>query len=263
MLKQFFILTSFLWMSFFIYSCSSENNEKKSKQRWASGDYKKVKDLKLDVDSVQKAFNSAKSPLEFEKQVNEIYTGNEIISINVRDQGNKNQIVSLYIDNNTENGKMDQDETILTLNRVVDEANNQVQVSTTGYGPYAYYSSGPSPLVYALTGSLITYWAMSRPFYSTPIDRFSDIREQRSSYRKTQDYQNQKVKTRNFSNNFNKSASSDFKRAPKKFSQSSSFSSPASAKKKKSGSWFSGFKRARSNSSMRRSFRSFGGRRRR
>ena len=55
-----------------------------------------------------------------------------------------------------------------------------------------------------MAGSLITYWAMSRPFYSTPMDRYSDIRERRQSYRRTLEYQAQKTKTQAFSRDFQK-----------------------------------------------------------
>ena len=99
----------FLILIFLAYACSS-NDEKQARQRWASGDYKKAQELKLDVEAIQESFQSAKSPTDFEKKVNEIYTGEDIISINVADKGQKNQVVSLYIDKKPQNGAMDADE---------------------------------------------------------------------------------------------------------------------------------------------------------
>src|SRR6476620_3086803 len=55
---------------------------------------------KIDFDAVNKAYQSASSPEDFEQKVNEIYTGDEIISVAVQDQDSQTQLVTGFIDKN-------------------------------------------------------------------------------------------------------------------------------------------------------------------
>lgn len=212
------------------------------KQAWGTGDYGKSSGLKLDVDAVQKAFQEAKGPEDFEKRINEIYTGKEILSIFVENSGKDKQNVTIYIDNQPQDGQMQNDEKIITLNRDYNAGSNQVQYNRTGYGPYGYYST-TSPLTYMATGALITYWMMSRPTYYTPVTRYSTIQQHRSSYRQTPAYKQQVNKTRTFNNKFSKNAPSKYKNAKSSFS-SGGRGSGWGSKSKSSGSWFSGSKKA-------------------
>lgn len=233
-MKQLMILlVIFTFISTSFYNCGGDSNEE-----WASGDSARANELNLNVDDVQKAFKEAKGPEDFEKRVNQIYTGDEIISIYVAKAEQGKQLVTLYIDKDPKDGQVQDKEKILDLSRIVDDNKKEARLYTHGYGPYGYYT-GYSPLTYMATGALM-YWALSRPYY-TPVSRYSTIRTNRSAYRSTPAYQNQVSKTKSFSNNFNKSAPKSFKSA----------NSPAS--KVRAGSWGGGSKSATGGS------KSFGG----
>ncbi len=240
-------LFSLLVIFLLVFGCGSDK-----KKQWAEGDYGRASKLNLDVDAVSKAFETAKSPQEFEKKVNEIYTGDEIISIAVKNTGEKKQSVVLYIDSNPQNAKIDKGEKLLAFNRDFDTESNKSSYTRTGYGPYGYYSHH-SPIYYAAIG-VFTYWALSRSFYRTPMSSYSTIRSRRNSHRSTPAYKKQVAKTNSFNKSFQKNA-------PKKFK-----SGPSGAWGKKSagkGGWFGGRKRSSTGKSRgfgRRS-RGFGGRR--
>lgn len=237
-----------------IYFFSNDSSNDVGTERWTTGNLSRANELNLDVDTVMESFQSAESPAGFEKQVNEIYTGEEIISIHVEDQGQNQQVVTLFIDQTPANGEMDEEEKILSLNRKVE--GEQVAVQRTGYGPYAYYSS-PSPFTYGLIGAGLTYWALSRP-YTTPVSSYSNIQSNRASYRQTPAYQNQVSKTQKFSQNFNQKADSKYKNSPRSFKKNT-------AQQKPRKSWFNNNnqkqQRQRGFSRPRRSFRGFGRRR--
>jgi len=209
----------------------------KKKSEWNSGNFGNTK-LNLDMESIHKAFQTAQGPEDFEKKVNEIYTGDEVISIFVDSAQNDRQKVSLYIDNAPQNGKMDEGEQLVTLSRTGLD-NQGVTYSTQGYGPYAYYSRPPTH--YPLMGALATYWVMRsvfypRPYYYTPIRRFSTIRRSRASYRRTGAYRRQVSRTRSTSRRFNKDSKS------RQYKSSSS----RWGGKKRAGSWSKGSRRAKS-----------------
>lgn len=241
------ILFSYFTLAIFTLSllanCGGGGNSEK-KQAWGTGDYGKSSGLNLDVDAVQKAFQEAKGPEDFEKRINEIYTGKEILSIFVENSSKDKQNVTIYIDNQPQDGQMQTEEKVITLSRTFNEGSKEVQYNRTGYGPYGYYST-TSPLTYMVTGALVSYWLMSRPFYSTPITRHSTIRQQRSSYRQTPAYKKQVQNTRSFNNKFNKNAPSQYKNAKSSFSTGGRGSGWGSKSQSK-GSWGSGSKKANS-----------------
>ncbi|MDH4127568.1 MAG: hypothetical protein OEV44_02355 [Spirochaetota bacterium] len=272
--------------AFFMTGLSNCGKDEKNKH-WATTTSTKHQDLKLDVDAVQKAFENAKGPQDFENKVNEIYTGKEIISIAVQDKSKNEQLVTLYIDNNPQNGTMDEQEKILELKRVLNPGTNQVGYYRTGYGPYGYYTYH-SPVYYTATGALLTYMMYRslyyRPYY-TPIVRYSTITTHRTAYRSTPAYRSQVANTRSFNNNFRKNAPKSFQRSTSSWgakstgkgswgsgtqkatpSKSTTTSSPASTKSSTPSSTRSfSSSPSRSSSSSSRSFgssRSSGGRRR-
>ncbi len=160
-------------------------------------DYGRASKLNLDVDAVSKAFETAKSPQEFEKKVNEIYTGYEIISISVNNTGKNKQSVVLYIDNNPQNAKTDNGERLLSFNRDFDTESNKSSYTRTGYGSYSHHL----PIYYAATGAL-TYWTLPRTLYRTPISSYSTIKRSRTSYRSTPAYRKQVTRANSFNKPF-------------------------------------------------------------
>lgn len=161
-------------------SGSSERNE-----RWASTENTNVA---IDWDKVNEAYKLAEGPEDFERRVNEIYGGSEVISVSVADVDNKTQLVTGFFDKNT-NGTVDESEKIFSIRREL-TGDSTAQYQTVGYGPYhGYHSPFFSIASGMLMGSMMSrmfmpsYAPMYQQPYTTPPSRVGDIRQTRSSYR--------------------------------------------------------------------------------
>ncbi|MCA9636108.1 MAG: hypothetical protein KC420_08785 [Myxococcales bacterium] len=142
----------------------------------------------INWDAVKEAYLAAEGPEDLERRVNEIYEGDEIISVSVRDQDEKTQVVTGFFDKNTD-GQVGEDEKIFSIQRdVVSPESAQVQMQ--GYGHYSYYHS---PVWDIATGMMLgsmmsrAFMPSYRPLYAQPYTtspaRVSAISTQRSSYR--------------------------------------------------------------------------------
>ena len=142
----------------------------------------------IDWDAVAEAYKAAEGPEDFERRVNEIYTGPEIISVGVHDLDAKTQEVTGFFDANT-NGAPEDDEKVFTIRRAITaegEGNYQIQ----GHNTYASYRSPFWDIAAGMVvGSMISrafmpsYQPMyARPYY-TPADRQSTLAAQRDGYR--------------------------------------------------------------------------------
>ena len=153
--------------------------------RWATTENTNVK---IDWDKVNEAYKQASGPEDLEKRINEIYAGDEVISVAVQDQDNKTQVVTGFFDKNT-NGTVDEGEKIFTIKREP-TADGAAQVQTVGYGPYYGYHSPMLSIVSGmLLGSMISNMFMphyvpvyTRP-YVTPPTRVGSLHSERSSFR--------------------------------------------------------------------------------
>src|SRR5690606_13415129 len=72
----------------------------------------------LDWDAVSKAYQEAEGPEDLERRVNEIYAGEEIISVAVRDLDEKTQEVTGFFDRDTD-GQVAEAEKVFTIRRDV------------------------------------------------------------------------------------------------------------------------------------------------
>jgi hypothetical protein len=149
--------------------------------RWATTENTNVK---IDWDKVNEAYKQANGPEDLEKRVNEIYEGDEVISIAVADQDDKTQVVTGFFDKN-KSGNIDEGEKIFTIKR--EPTPEGANMQTTGYGPYAGYHSPMMSIVSGmLLGSMISsMWAPRyMPMaYVTSGSRVGDLHNQRTSYR--------------------------------------------------------------------------------
>lgn len=153
--------------------------------RWVTTENTNVE---IDWDAVGKAYREAEGPEDFEKRVNEIYEGDEIISVSVVDKDAATQVVTGFFDKD-EDGKVGEGEEIFTLQRDVsgaDSAKYQIQ----GHGPYASYHSPVWDIVAGMAiGSMISrafspgYSPMYTQPYTTSPARRGDLATHRSSYR--------------------------------------------------------------------------------
>jgi hypothetical protein len=151
-------------------------------ERWATTENTNVA---IDWDKVNQAYKEASGPEDLERRINEIYEGSEVISIAVRDEDDKTQVVTGFFDKN-HNGTVEEDEKIFTIKREP-TGEGTAQYQTMGYGPYyGYHSPFMSIASGMLMGAMIS--SMFRPTYmpmayTTSPQRASSIRSQRSAYR--------------------------------------------------------------------------------
>lgn len=137
-----------------------------AQERWVQTDNAQVQ---IDWDLVAKAYKQAEGPEDFEKRVNEIYTGPETISVSVHDLDAKTQEVTGFFDNNAD-GLVEEPEKVFTIRRDIkseDSGTYQIQ----GYNRYHGYHS---PMMSFVTGALLG-GMLSRafspgyvPMYTTP-----------------------------------------------------------------------------------------------
>lgn len=153
--------------------------------RWVATENTNVE---IDWDEINKAYVAAEGPEDFEKRVNEIYTGDEIISVSVRDVDDKSQVITGFFDKN-EDGQVADEEKVFTIQRdIVDPQNAQYAIN--GYGAYGGYHS---PMLSIMTGMMMGsmmsrmfmpgYSPMYRQPYTTSASSRSAIASQRSTYR--------------------------------------------------------------------------------
>ncbi len=140
----------------------------------------------IDWDAVGKAYQEADGPADFEKRVNEIYEGDEIISVAVVDKDDKTQVITGFFDAN-ESGAIDEGEKIFELTRkITGEGAGEYAVS--GYGAYAgYHSPALSIMTGMMLGSMIMGpmrpgYVMMAPYTTSPAQR-GQLASSRSSYR--------------------------------------------------------------------------------
>jgi hypothetical protein len=163
--------------------CSSSSEDSGNK-RWATTENTNVK---IDWDKVNEAYKLASGPEDLEKRINEIYEGDEIISVSVQDVGDKGQVVTGFFDKDKD-GKVSDPEKIFTIKRELKGTEGQYQ--TQGHGAYHGYSSPFMGIASGmLMGAMISHMFMPSymPMYGTPYTtsaaRASQISSNRSSYR--------------------------------------------------------------------------------
>ncbi|MDB4962199.1 MAG: putative secreted protein [Myxococcales bacterium] len=162
--------------------CDSSGPERTD--RWATTENTNVK---IDWDKVNEAYKLADGPEDLEKRINEIYEGDEVISVSVKDEDDKTQVVTGFFDKNT-NGTVEEPEKIFTIKR--EPTAEGAQYQTTGHGAYYGYHS---PFLGIASGMMMgmmmsnmfmpSYAPMYRQGYTTNPSRVSQLQQTRSSYR--------------------------------------------------------------------------------
>lgn len=166
---------------------------------------------KINLDAVHEAFfQTAGKDLQtwmgnFEKRINEIYQGDDIVSIDAEKKDGMVRVTG-FLDRNDEPGYQAADEKLFELKQtgaMVEGKGFPYELSGqdgtphhTGYPPPAYYGHGgllDNPFVQMLIiGSLL-----NRPYY-TPAGHYPVLRDYRTSYRQTPRYRAQQVQNRGF-----------------------------------------------------------------
>lgn len=153
------------------------------RERWVATENTTVE---IDWDAVNQAYRDAEGPEDFEKKVNEIYTGDEIISVSVRDVDEKTQVVTGFFDKD-ENGEIAEAEKVFTIQRdIVDPEKAQYAIS--GHGAYGGYHSPMWDIAAGMVmGSMLSRMFMPSymPMYRTPYVTSPASRSALASHRNT------------------------------------------------------------------------------
>ncbi len=169
----------------------------------------------INMEAVDEALKKSENVSDFEKRVNEIYMGEEMVLIEVKNQG-REQLVSGYADLN-ENNQIDQDEDekLFTFRRWYDGDNPRYE--TRGYGVNSYYHHVYPPGMNLLTTYMLVN-ALSRRtapgyYYSTIPSDVVVIRNYRTDYRRTPSYRNQVDVNRSFQTRMSTKHGTTYKKA--------------------------------------------------
>jgi len=157
----------------------------RGQERWATTENTNAP---IDWNAVNQAYKEAEGPTDFERRVNEIYPGDEVVSVGVHDLDARTQIVTGFLDRNG-NGAVEDAEKIFTIRReVVGPEQGQYQLQGNGY--YAgYFSPMWSIASGMLMGSMLSsalrpnYVPIYTRPYLTPAARAGELRAQRNAYR--------------------------------------------------------------------------------
>lgn len=142
--------------------------------------------VEIDWDAINQAYRDAEGPEDFEKRVNEIYTGDEIISVSVRDLDDKSQVVTGFFDKDN-NGQVEDSEKVFTIQRDIVDPNN-AKYAINGHGAYGHYHSPMWDIASGMIiGSMLSSMFMPgyRPMYMTPYVTSPAGRAALASHRST------------------------------------------------------------------------------
>lgn len=144
--------------------------------------------VEIDWDAVNQAYRDAEGPEDLERRINEIYTGDEVVSVSVRDEDEKTQVVTGFFDKDGD-GSVGETEKIFTIKRdIVGEGAAQYQIA--GEGHYSHYRSPMWDIAAGMMlGSFMSrmfmpgYSPMYRTPYTTSAARRGALVDHRNSHR--------------------------------------------------------------------------------
>lgn len=140
----------------------------RSNERWVVTEDTRVE---IDWDAVNQAYREAEGPEDFERRVNEIYGGDEVVSVSVKDENDKSQVVTGFFDKDGD-GSAGESEKIFTIKRdVVGSGAAQYQIA--GAGAYSHYHSPMWDIAAGMMlGSFLSNMFMPgyRPMYMVPYN---------------------------------------------------------------------------------------------
>ncbi len=195
---------------------------------------------RINLEEVQKAFWQSKGKdlntwmAAFEKRVNEIYDGKELVSIDATRQNNR-LVVTGYLDKVNKEGFQPGDEKLFTLEQTGEAANNEMPYRMSGQDGRPYYEGHHSILDNPILQMMIVSHLMSGwgGRYYTPPARTVLLEQGRDSYRQSPQYAQQKEANSGFFSRFKtKSAGGELESRNKFGSSSFSTATDASSKRR-------------------------------
>lgn len=207
---------------------------------------------KINLDEVQKAFWDSKGSdfngwmSAFEKRVNEIYDGKEVVSVDATHKEGKLQVIG-YIDTQKKQGFVDGDEKLFSIEQTGDAVNNElpIRVSDSYNRPYyeGHHSILDNPFFQMMFIShMMGGWGGR---YYTPYNRVVVLHDYRNNYRATPQYSQQQASNQGFFSRFKKNSAGGLQ-SSKTFG-GGDFSSASGSTSKRS--WFGGSSSSTSTSS--------------
>jgi hypothetical protein len=194
---------------------------------------------KINLEAVEKAFWETKGKDfnewmgAFEKRVNEIYEGNEVVSIDATRQSGK-LVVTGYIDKDNKEGFHPGDDKLFSLEQTGDAVNNEVPYRVSGNDGRAYYEGHHSlldnPFLQAwLISNMVHGWTGS---YYTRSPQVIVLHHDRDAYRTSPGYAQTQNSNRGFFSRFKTKSNGDLT-SSNKFGGASS-SNPSGATPRRS-----------------------------
>ena len=172
---------------------------------------------RINLDEVQKAFEDAQSPTDFEKRVNEIYEGDGVVLIRVEQDGDYMNLEGWEDLNNSKQIEDASDDRLFSIVR-----NHNREHEMRGYGANSYYRSH-----FGVGDFLFTYMLLSAfspgfggYYYATPTYRYDTISRDRTNYRNSASYRNQVSKNSNYFSKQKTFAGSSYDQASRNVSAS-------------------------------------------
>ena len=163
----------------------------------------------INLDAVQKAFWDTKGKdfnewmAAFEKQVNEIYEGKEIVSIDATRKDNK-LVVTGYIDKVKKEGYQPGDDKLFSIEQTGEAADNQMPYRVAGNDGRTYYEGHHSLLDNPILQMLIISHMMHGwgGGYYTPAPHYVVLQQSRDVFRSSPEYQTTKSANSSFFSRF-------------------------------------------------------------
>lgn len=172
---------------------------------------------RINLDEVQKAFEDAQSPTDFEKRVNEIYEGDGVVLIRVEQDGDYMNLEGWEDLNNSKQIEDASDDRLFSIVR-----NHNREHEMRGYGANSYYRSH-----FGVGDFLFTYMLLSAfspgfggYYYATPTYRYDTISRDRTNYRNSASYRSQVSKNSNYFSKQKTFAGSSYDQASRNVSAS-------------------------------------------
>lgn len=158
---------------------------------------------KINLEEVDKAFWDSKGKDlpswmgAFEKRVNEIYDGKEVVAIDATRKNDKLNVTG-YIDKNDKEGFQPEDEMLFTLEQTGDAVNNEMPYRVSGHDGRPYYEAQHGFMSNPFLQAMLISHAFSALSYSTRPSQVVILRDHRDAFRQTPAYTEQKATNDNF-----------------------------------------------------------------
>lgn len=210
--RQLFTLCAISLLCFNLGACTPFGEERV--ERYVSP-HVQGESQRINLDEVQKAFWDSKGKdlnswmSAFEKRVNEIYEGKEIVSIDASRKHNQ-LVVTGYIDKMNKEGFQPGDEKLFTIEQTGEAANNEMPYRVSDRYDRPYYEGSHSfldnPFLQAmLISHFMGGWGGR---YYTPPAQVVILRDHRDAFRQSPGFSQQKSSNSKFFSRFKPSQSS-------------------------------------------------------